>query len=55
VAVEDGGGAVAIAVLELGFVMPDGQQLDPLAAARGRELGEFLDGRAGFRNSAGVR
>jgi hypothetical protein len=35
-AVDDGGGTVAVAVLKLGLVMPDGQQLDPLAAARAR-------------------
>jgi hypothetical protein len=39
-------GSVAVAVLELGLVVPDGQQLDALAAAGGGELGELLDGRA---------
>jgi hypothetical protein len=45
-AVEDGGGAMAVAVLELSLVMPDGQQLDALASARRGQLGEFLDGGA---------
>jgi hypothetical protein len=45
-AIQDGRGAVAVAVLELGLVVPDGQQLDPLAAAGGGELGELLDGGA---------
>ena len=45
-AVQDGGGAVAVAVLELGLVVPDGQQLDALAAAGGGQLGELLDGGA---------
>jgi hypothetical protein len=46
VAVEDGGGAVAVAVLELGLVVPDGEQLDALPTAGGGELGELLDGGA---------
>jgi hypothetical protein len=46
VAVEHGGGAVAVAVLELGLVVPDGQQLDALASSGGGQLGELLDGGA---------
>ena len=45
-AVQDGGGAVAVAVLELGFVVPDGQQLDAPGLFRVGEPGELLDGRA---------
>jgi hypothetical protein len=37
---------VAVAVLQLGFVVPDGQQLDALAPAGGGQLGQFLDGGA---------
>jgi hypothetical protein len=33
---------VAVAVLELGFVMPDREELDALPASGGGELGEFL-------------
>src|SRR3712207_9228300 len=44
--VEDGRGSVAVAVLDLGLVVPDGQQLNALAAAGGGQLGELLDGGA---------
>ena len=44
--VQHRGGAVAVAVLELGLVVPDGQQLDALAAAGGGQLGQLLDGGA---------
>jgi hypothetical protein len=37
---------VAVAVLELGLVVPDGQQLDALPPPGRGELGELLDGRA---------
>jgi len=37
---------VAVAVLELGLVVPDGQQLDALPPTRRGELGELLDGGA---------
>jgi hypothetical protein len=33
-------GAMAVAVLQLGLVVPDGQQLDALAAAGGGQLGQ---------------
>jgi hypothetical protein len=33
--IQHSGGAVAVAVLQLGLVVPDGQQLDALAAAGG--------------------
>jgi hypothetical protein len=41
--IEDSRGAVAVAVLQLGLVMPDSQQLDALASSGGGELGKLLD------------
>jgi hypothetical protein len=43
-AVEDGGRPVAVAVDQLRLVVPDRQQLDALAAARGRPLRQQLEG-----------
>jgi hypothetical protein len=37
---------MAVAVLELGVVVPDGQQLDPLPPPGGGQMGELLDGGA---------
>jgi hypothetical protein len=43
VAVEHGGGAAAVAVGELGLVVPDRQQQDALPPSRGGELRQLLD------------
>jgi hypothetical protein len=54
VAVEDGGGPVAVAVDQLGLVVPDRQQLDALASSGGRPFREELEGGdvAGFVEGA---
>jgi hypothetical protein len=45
VAVQHSGSAIAVAMLQLRFVVPEGQQLDALPSPCCRELGELLDGR----------